>query len=222
MKTEWQVIQEICTKICHNSDLVQDLIQEISIIWLELDPDKKQLIRDKGIFSFWVARTVTNQWHSSTSTFYTKYRREHQELPREIEMVLELNSGETEVIELINEWISFLFPSERTIVNAYYYSGLTIAQISAKFSVDKNFVWNTIHRVLRSFRRKLEWHNTPPSRQELAQLIRPLEGKTKLKIEERQLVLDVANSIFKDKFYNVHDRKQITSILTRIISHLKD
>jgi RNA polymerase sigma factor (sigma-70 family) len=221
LKSEWKIIEEICTKICHDSSLLTDLIQEISLAWLELDEDKKKLIQEKNIFSYWTARTVQNQWNSNTSTFYTKYRKE---TGREFIGDLvgeEYDSALDEASEMIKSWVDTLFPSDQNIIRAYFYQDLTIMQIATKYDVDKNFVWNTIHRVLRSFKRRSKWQQQAPRPEILSDLLIDLVGKSRLKIEERQLVLDIHNQMHGDGFANVYDKQQCLLILDKCVRTLK-
>lgn len=221
MKSEWQVIEEICSKICHDESLLPDLIQDISLVWLELDPNKKTKILEEEAFSFWVARTVTNQWHSSTSTFYTKYRKDRShELPTEIPEE-EYDSTLDERTETVRVWTASLFPSDQNILRSYYESNMTIMQIANHYDVDKNFVWNTIQRVVKSFKRRAEWQKSRPKAEQLGDLIIDLIGKTRLKIEERQLVLDVHNMIHPDKFYNVYDKQHVLELLNKVTRTLQ-
>ena len=64
---EYTIIQEICRNVCKDPDLVDDLTQEVSLIWFQQDEDKKDAIR--SYFKFWISRVVTNQYKSSTSPF---------------------------------------------------------------------------------------------------------------------------------------------------------
>lgn len=221
MKSEWQIIEEICSKICHDKSLLPDLIQEISLAWLELDSYKKTKILDEEAFHFWVARTVTNQWHSSTSTFYTKYRKDKSQdllvdLPEE-----EYDATLDDRTETVRVWINSLFPSDQNIIRAYYEGNMTIMQIANRYDVDKNFVWNTIQRVIKSFKRRAEWQKSRPGSENLGDLIVDLVGKTRLKVEERQLVIDVHNMIHPDKFYNVYDKQHVLELLNKVTQTLK-
>ncbi len=221
MKSEWQIIEEICTKICRDTSLLPDLIQDIALTWLELDGEKKRMIVEKEVFSYWVARTVQNQWNSSTSTFYTKYRKETGREFIGDPVGEEYDSAWDDAAEMIKAWVDTLFPSDQNIIRAYFYQNLTIMQIASKYDVDKNFVWMTIHRVLRSLKRKSQWHQQTPSSEILSDLLIELVGKTRLKIEERQLVLDIHNQIHGDNFANVYDKQQCLTILNKCVRTLK-
>jgi predicted DNA-binding protein YlxM (UPF0122 family) len=221
LKSEWQVIEEICSKICNDSSLLPDLIQEISLVWLELDGEKKRLIQENKAFPFYISKVISNQWNSSTSTFYTKYRKE---TGREYTVDLageEYDSGLDGMTELMREWIDGLFPSDQNIIRSYFFQNLTIMQISAKYDVDKNFIWNTIQRVLKSLKRRAQWHHKCPFRSDLLEMLSPLAEKPRLKIEERQLVIDVHNHLYETPFNNPYDKQKCLALLQKCLLILK-
>ena len=51
-----------------------DLNQEIALLLLEYDKDKIQSIPDEQA-KFFITRIIINQYHSTTSPFYKKYRK---------------------------------------------------------------------------------------------------------------------------------------------------
>ena len=62
--------------ICHDSSLADDLQQEVVLIILEYKPESAldrayKVGKHLGL----IRRIITNQWRSSTSPFYMKYRR---------------------------------------------------------------------------------------------------------------------------------------------------
>lgn len=74
IESNYNLIKKICSNICKNKDLIDDLIQEIFIILLTTDNDKlNELVNNKEL-NFFVTRVVTNQWASKSSPFYRTYR----------------------------------------------------------------------------------------------------------------------------------------------------
>ena len=223
---EYSIIGQICRNICKDKDLVDDLIQEVSIIWFQYPEHKKDKVRTNNAFKFWVARTTKNQWSSSSSPFYNKYRkvsRSAQEFqawhsPEDVEY----DSLPDEQYELMMKHIDRLFPSEYNILYSYYFKKMTIMDIVARFDVEKTFVWKTLKRVGKSLKRKVQWDVHGYTEQELLELVVNLVGKKyKMNIDERQIVLDVHNVLFGGRFNNVYDHKAIEQMLAKLVIRLK-
>ena len=216
------IIGEICRNICKDRSLVDDLIQEVALIWAELSCEKKDKVRKSGAFKWWVARTTKNLWSSSSSPFYSKYRKNkaHEWSEYHTQAEVEWDAEEDERYELLLSYIDVLFPSEYNILHSYYFQHLTIMQIVTKFDVDKNFVWNTIKRVERSLKRKMEWSMFGYKELELADMVSDYIGKSRLKVEERQIILDIYNLLFDNNFNNVYDKNRIFGFLDKIVSRL--
>jgi len=219
---EYNIIKEVCHNICKDPNLVEELIQEVSLIWLELAPGKKEAISKSNSFKWWTIKVVQQQWSSSTSPFYTKYRKvqvqEFQEYHRHQELPEQDNERQYELLE---KHIDLLFPSEFNIFTSYHLLGLTIMQIVEKYDVDKNFVWNTLQRVTRSIRRKVKWDTEGWTKDELRELIAGYSDKRKLKAEERQIILDVNYILNGSRFSNIHDKEQIQKILADLENKLE-
>jgi len=220
---EYKTIETICRNICKDKDLVGDLTQEVALIWVELAPEKKERILFTDSFTWWVARTTKNLWSSTSSPFYSKYRKvkaqEYQVYhspPNE-----EYDSTTDDQFELVMKYFDSLFPSEYNIMFSYYFKEMTIMEIVQRFDVDKNFVWNTIKRVGRSLKRKVEWETYGWQEAQLLELVIDYVGKKRLKIEERQVILDVYNLLYQDRFNNVYDKERIGILLEKIVYRLR-
>lgn len=201
---------------------MDDLIQEVALIWTELSDEKRDKVKDSGAFKWWVARTTKNLWSSSSSPFYSKYRKVKAQEYAEYHTTTEVEWDEDEDTryEMLLSYVDRLFPSEYNIIHSYYFQGLTIMQIVKKFDIDKNFVWNTIKRVERSLKRKMEWSEFGYCEVALSELVCGYVGKSRLKVEERQIVLDVYNILFAESFNNVYDKERIFLFLDKIVKRL--
>ena len=74
VRTGWLKIQ--IGQICHDSSLADDLQQEVLLIVLEYKPESAlDRAYQDGKHLGLIRKIITNQWRSSTSPFYTKYRR---------------------------------------------------------------------------------------------------------------------------------------------------
>lgn len=70
-------LEKMCKLMCKDdAQLVDDLIQEILLIVLEFKPDSKlEEVYNKGQHLFFIKRIINNQYNSTTSPFYKKYRK---------------------------------------------------------------------------------------------------------------------------------------------------
>jgi len=221
---QYEIITEICRNICKDPNLVHDLIQEVALIYLELSNKKKQKV--DGYFRFWVSRVVTNQWHSNTSPFYTQYRSSLNVDPNEIYDLSEDPKEPDESPEpedLIEDLIDQLFISDKNIFQDYYQKGLTIHQITDKYNIEKTYTWHTIDRIRRSLKRRTNWilNRDPEMKVKMSEIIMEFLGRSRLKVDERQYILDCYNHLTGSGRNKIHDREEVTNLLIRLVGILK-
>lgn len=68
-------IEEIVNNIGVQTDLKDDLIQDIYVILLEYDQEKLKELINKNQIKFFISRIITNQYCSCTSPFFKQYRK---------------------------------------------------------------------------------------------------------------------------------------------------
>ena len=69
-------LEKQCRSVCHDASLVEDLQQEILLIVLEYKPESAlDRAYGDGKHLALIRMIITNQWRSTTSPFWTKYRR---------------------------------------------------------------------------------------------------------------------------------------------------
>lgn len=69
------IVNKIINNIGVQSDLKDDLSQEIYLILLEYDKDKLQEMINNKQINFFVSRIITNQYNSKTSVFFKKFKK---------------------------------------------------------------------------------------------------------------------------------------------------
>ena len=77
IELEQTTIREICSNVLisnNDSHLIDDLVQDVSLILLNQSKETIQTVFETNTFSFYVARIVTNQVLSNTSPFHNTYR----------------------------------------------------------------------------------------------------------------------------------------------------
>lgn len=224
-EAEYEIIVEICKNICKNEYLLPDLIQEISIVFLELPEDKKESVR--GYFRFWVARVVVNNWRSSSSVFWNKYRKENaidiQEIGDWKMTDYNLTEDQPEIYDpsekhkffYIKKLINELYISDYNVFTDYYYKGLTIMQITDKYKTERSYTWGVLNRIRISIRRRMEWRTQKDL--DFRSMLTPLIKKLRLNVGERQLILDIHNHLHLNKVNETHDETKVRKVLNNLI-----
>lgn len=192
----------------------------MALIFLEQDGAQQE--KTRKYFRFWVIRVVTNQYKSNTSPFWTKYRRTINIDPAEIydlgEEPQEIEEGPSKE-EVLEKLIGDLFISDQNVFVDYYHKGMTIMQITEKYHVEKTYVWSTIERIRQSLRRRSEWllGTNPNLKTQLTETIANYVGRTRLKVEERQIIADTYNHLTGSRVNAIHDRELIHEVLIKLI-----
>jgi RNA polymerase sigma factor (sigma-70 family) len=218
---EYKIIGEICRNVCKDKTLVDDLIQEVSLIWIQQDEDKKEGIR--GYFKFWITRVVLNQYQSNTSPFWTKYRKgffvdyQDQEYQEPEETLDEVKEWEVE--HAVNE----LFPSDKILIDLYYKQGFTITNIAKKRNIDRSWVGIQLKRIRGLLKLDHDLHGLnllqlkEKATDELANYI----GKTRLSMEEGTRILLYYRKITGSNNNNLLLKENIKGALKFLINELK-
>ena len=218
---EYTIIQEICRNVCKDPDLVDDLTQEVSLIWFQQDEDKKDAIR--SYFKFWISRVVTNQYKSSTSPFHTKYRKGffvdyedqgYEEPDYDLEQVQEWS---------VDQAIDELFPSDRVLIELYYKKGYTITQIAKEKDIDRSWVSLQLKRIRGLIKLDYNLHNlTKYQIREVAsaELINYI-GKTRLSLDEGTRILLYYRKLTGSNNNNLLLKENIKGALKFLIDELK-
>lgn len=69
------LVEDIARNIRVTSDYYDDFVQETYVTLLEYDNTKLNEIFDKKQIKYFVVRIMLNNWNSTTSPFYCKYKR---------------------------------------------------------------------------------------------------------------------------------------------------
>lgn len=73
-----RLVEDISKNIGVSPKYFDDFVQEIYLILLEYDQEKLEAIYEKGDIKFFLTRIIKNQWCSTTSPFYRKYRKYYE------------------------------------------------------------------------------------------------------------------------------------------------
>lgn len=222
---EYFLLAELVKSLSQNKDLSDDLLQEISIYWIELDDEKKTDLRSKNLVKAWFIRTILNQDRSKTSPFYKKYKTQPMVDSRNIEDISDLKFEESERdfhLDLMKNWVEDLFLSDKNIIKDYFEHSLTIMGIAAKYDIDKNHVVSVINRIKNSFYRRIIWRKVPRKRLELflADHLAPMIGRKRLKAEERQMIIDAHNFLYGSNYNTFFDRELCSLLLQSLTQKL--
>ena len=64
-----------CAKVCHDSDLCADLVQEVTLILMEKPSELIEGLHERGEMLYFIYKIAKNQAQSETSPFYTTYKK---------------------------------------------------------------------------------------------------------------------------------------------------
>ena len=201
--------------------MVDDLIQEVSLIWIQQDEDKNDAIR--SYFKFWISRVVTNQYKSSTSPFHTKYRKgffvdyedqEYDEPNYELE-----EPKEWSVEKAMDE----LFPSDKILIDLYYKQNKTITQISKERNIDRSWVSLQLKRIRGLIKLDHDLHGLNPQqlRRKIGDEIVNYIGKTRLSMDEGTRILLYYRKVTGSNNNNLLLKENIRGALKYLTEHLK-
>ena len=217
---EYIIIQDICRNVCKDPNLVDDLIQEVSLIWIQQDEDKKDAIR--SYFKFWISRVVTNQYKSSTSPFHTKYRKgffvdyedqEYDEPDYELEQPKEWS---------VEKAMDELFPSDKILIDLYYKQNKTITQISKERNIDRSWVSLQLKRIRGLIKLDYDLHGITNKqlKERASEEVANYIGKTRLSMEEGTRILLYYRKFTGSNNNNLLLKENIKGALKFLIEHL--
>jgi hypothetical protein len=149
--------RQICKKICQGSPLHEDLFQELIIVLCEYDKGKLEGIHERGQIKWFIIKILQNQFQSSTSPFYKKFRdfsartsdlvieaEDEQKEEEEIYSIVE-NETDREIFKDSNDWY------ENTLFKSYLREGSL-----RKLSVSTGISRTAIKYSLEAFKSKIE------------------------------------------------------------------
>ena len=161
--TEWTNVSYIplmdaAKKISANADLSEELLH-YSLEQLLTKPNVQEIV-DSGGAQFWVIRTMLNSWRSTTSKFYTIYRKSlyntedisylTNDIPDESEPDLE------ELAARIRRELDGLYWYDRDLFNMYVAEDHTMSSLSRATSIPRTSISLTINRVRSYIKTKIK------------------------------------------------------------------
>lgn len=148
--------------ISYNDELSQELLH-YSLEQLLIKQNVLDIIASGGA-QFWVIRTMLNSWRSTTSKFYTLYRKNQNQI--ELDSYLAKNDVVDEVAEpseqidltanSIRNELHNLGWYERTLFELYCEEGRTISSISRETKIPRTSISLSINRVKKHLRSKIK------------------------------------------------------------------
>lgn len=142
-------LSKLLNQMCGNSRYVDDLKQELFIHLLSLDMSKQhKLIKTNG-FLFYSFKFLKNQYHSSSSPFFRKYRN-FEGFSDGFDLVYDEYDNKNEIIldkveDVLNNKINFI---DSFLFRKYYYdwddngdnkSGRSYRNIETEYSLSQDF-----------------------------------------------------------------------------------
>lgn len=142
------------------TNLVDDLYQECLLILCECD---EQIILDlyqKRHLLFYFGKIVINQWNSSSSPFYTNYRKENKEKIRDVEYDLKETLSnqfilEDKLISKIKTTLDNFYWKDKEIFLIYVENNHTLTSLSKELGLSRNTVNDAIQRTKKYLSKEL-------------------------------------------------------------------
>jgi len=174
---EGETLQSMLEAMCEIKRDADDLKQELILFLLDMDEQKlKRLIENKQL-TFYCYGYLRNQYHSSSSEFFKKYRKLIN-IPEPENFLADLFDENTEeVFILLNKvehildtefdfFTAFLFrkyyfdyydeKKEKTIKGRSYRSIEREYSLDADFKIDHMYIYNSVTETLKSLKIKLK------------------------------------------------------------------
>lgn len=152
IELEQATIREICSNVLisnNDSHLIDDLVQDVSLILLNQSEETIQTLFETSSFSFYVARVVTNQVLSNTSPFHSTYRlRESVSILNREEYDFRLDEVWYKAMNLTNDMA-------KTIVYLRFEYGLKIKEIAILKGVSPRYVHKVLSKTYETLKKDL-------------------------------------------------------------------
>lgn len=145
---EFRYLLAFGLKICPNNSDVKDALQEVfTDLWVNKAKRKINHIRLYLLKSL-KYRLIKKKPNGKIIDLNALSKENHS-------LSLEVNEGDTSAIE-IQSIISQLPKNQQEILHLKYYQGLSNAQIAEVLDIKYQSVSNSLHRILSSFRKKIQ------------------------------------------------------------------
>ena len=147
--------KEILNKVkgvTRNHHLTDDLLQDCILNFLEKGNDYTTQVLNDGKIQHYIVRMAHIQFNSSTSPFYTRYRkasRKTQDIDNYdvVETVSELKEDTAKLADDVKLYISKLPIYERTITEKHLYDGVSQREMSRYYNINRIHISRDIKRV---------------------------------------------------------------------------
>jgi|TARA_R110000823_G_scaffold237934_1_gene363346 RNA polymerase sigma factor (sigma-70 family) len=147
--------KEILNKVkgvTRNHHLTDDLLQDCILNFLEKGNDYTTQVLNDGKIQHYIVRMAHIQFNSSTSPFYTRYRkasRKTQDIDNYdvVETVSELKEDTAKLADDVKLYISKLPIYERTITEKHLYDGVSQREMSRYYNINRIHISRDINRV---------------------------------------------------------------------------
>ncbi len=142
----------------------EDLAHEIMIILLTSNREKMDSLVETKKIKFYIIRTTINQYRSSSSRYFKKYRKENKTIQKETNAIrehlihqkkLDLTLSkiyDEEILEFISDKLNDVEWFEKNCFAIYYGDELTLDAMSKLTGISRN----TLYRAIRDTRNYLQ------------------------------------------------------------------
>lgn len=149
--------QQACYRITSGDPLWEELVSYCLMTFLE-HKDRATILESGGAFYFCL-RIATNSWNSSTSPFYTMWRKTHEPITSAHEQTLwedpaaETGSFEGQIDKILEEldWYS------RELFRVHVEHGTNASALSRALKIPRKSISLTVNRVKTHIKQRLKY-----------------------------------------------------------------
>ena len=156
MQENFQELQLAASRISRGSDLSDELLHHCLEAFL-IKKDVNTIVASGGA-RFYLVRMMMSQWNSSSSPFYFKYKRSHEEITEDyIDPVEEEDDGQLEkTADKIREELDHLTWYDKMLFDTFVQENHTVSSLARATQLPRTSISLSINRIRRHIKTKLD------------------------------------------------------------------
>ncbi len=155
MRENFQELQVAATRITKGSDLSDELLHHCLEAFL-IKREVNEIVASGGA-RFYLVRMMMSQWNSSSSPFYFKYKRRHEEITEDYAEEVEEDDGQDEITaDKIREELETLTWYDKMLFDTFVEENHTVSSLARATKIPRTSISLSINRIRRHIKTKLD------------------------------------------------------------------